>query len=189
MPYLGDDPVVAAAAMVGAIQTIVSRTIDPQGRAVVSITQIQGGNTWNIIPEDVVLRGTCRYIEPALRAVLRGALSRVAAGVATTHGVSTAISYYKPIPPTVNAEAPTEQAIRAAAIVVGDEHVQRDVAPSMGCEDFAFMLAERPGCYLWIGNGPIVDGVGLHSARYDFNDEILPIGASYWATLVESILV
>jgi metal-dependent amidase/aminoacylase/carboxypeptidase family protein len=113
----------------------------------------------------------------------------VSEGVGAAHGVSTAISYYKPIPPAVNTAGPTEQASRAAAIVVGDEHVQRNVAPSMGCEDFAFMLAARPGCYVWIGNGPIVDGVGLHSSRYEFNDDILAIGASYWATLVESILV
>jgi hippurate hydrolase len=175
--------------MVGVIQTIVSRTIDPQDRAVVSITQIQGGNTWNIVPEQIVLRGTCRYLRPELRDVLRDGLLRVSEGIGAAHGVGTAISYYKPIPPAVNTAGPTEQASRAAAIVVGDEHVQRNVAPSMGCEDFAFMLAARPGCYVWIGNGPIVDGVGLHSARYEFNDDILAIGASYWATLVESILV
>jgi hippurate hydrolase len=109
--------------------------------------------------------------------------------VTATYGVGSEISYYKPIPPAVNAGGPTQRATRAAATVVGDEHVQRDVVPSMGCEDFAFMLAARPGCYLWIGNGPIVDGVGLHSSRYAFNDDILPIGASYWAALVEGILV
>jgi hippurate hydrolase len=189
MPHLGDDPIVAAAALVGAIQTIVSRTIDPQDGAVVSVTQMQGGNTWNIVPEQVVLRGTCRYLRPGLGAVLREAIRRVADGVTATYGVRSEISYYKPIPPAVNAGGPTQRATRAAATVVGDEHVQRDVVPSMGCEDFAFMLAARPGCYLWIGNGPIVDGVGLHSSRYAFNDDILPIGASYWAALVEGILV
>ena len=88
----------------------------------------------------------------------------------------------------MNAEGPTELATRAVVMVAGDENVQRNVIPSMGCEDFGFMLAARPGCYLWIGNGPIVDGVGLHSSRYDFNDEILPLGASYWSKLVESVL-
>lgn len=189
MPHLGDDPIVAAAAMIGAIQTIVSRAIDSQDAAVVSITQIEAGNTWNIVPERVVLRGTCRYLRPELRAVFGEALRRVTDGIAAAHGVATTLSYYKPIPTAVNAAAPTEMAVRAAATVVGHESVQANVAPSMGCEDFAFMLAARPGCYLWIGNGPIVDGVGLHSSRYEFNDEILPIGASYWATLVESILV
>ncbi|HZS81267.1 MAG TPA: M20 aminoacylase family protein [Stellaceae bacterium] len=188
MPHLGDDPIVAAGAMIGAIQTIVSRTADPQDELVVSITQLHGGSTWNIVPEEVVLRGTCRYFKPELRRLLDGALRRVVEGIAATHGVVAAFSFYKPIPPAVNAEGPTAAAIRAAAMVAGDENVRRDVAPSMGCEDFGFMLAARPGCYLWIGNGPIRDGVGLHSSRYDFNDEILPVGASYWSKLVETVL-
>ncbi|MEZ5830059.1 MAG: M20 aminoacylase family protein [Dongiaceae bacterium] len=188
MPHLGDDPVVAAAAMIGAIQTIVSRTVNPQDEAVVSITQVHAGNTWNIVPEEAVLRGTCRYFKPELRKVLEDALLRISEGIAAAHGVRSTFAYYKPIPPAVNAAGPTENAARAAALVAGEENVQRNVAPSMGCEDFGFMLAARPGCYIWIGNGPIVDGVGLHSARYDFNDEILPLGASYWAKLVESVL-
>ncbi len=188
MPHLGDDPIVAACAMVSAIQTIVSRTTNPQDEVVVSITQIHGGNTWNIVPEDVVLRGTCRYFKPELRQVLTEALTRISDGIAATHGVQTSFAYYKPIPPAVNAAGPTEMATRAAAMVAGDGNVRRNVIPSMGCEDFGFMLAARPGCYLWIGNGPIVDGVGLHSSRYEFNDEILPLGASYWSRLVESAL-
>ncbi len=188
MPHMGDDPIVAACAMVNAIQTIVSRTTNPQEEVVVSITQIHGGNTWNIVPEEVVLRGTCRYFKPELHQILEDALVRISEGIAATHGVKTSFSYYKPIPPAVNAEGPTAQATQAAVMVAGDENVQRNVIPSMGCEDFGFMLAARPGCYLWIGNGPIVDGVGLHSSRYDFNDEILPLGASYWSRLVESTL-
>ncbi|WP_394821349.1 M20 aminoacylase family protein [Pendulispora albinea] len=188
MPHLGDDPIVAAASMIGAIQTIVSRTANPEEKVVVSITQIHGGNTWNIVPEEVVLRGTCRYFDPGLRKVLEDAIARVSTGVAAAHGVQTTFSYYKPIPPAVNAERPTAAATRAAAMVVGEANVRRNVVPSMGTEDFAFMLAARPGCYIWIGNGPIVDGVGLHSARYDFNDAILPLGASYWSKLVESVL-
>jgi len=188
MPHMGDDPIVAACAMVNAIQTIVSRTTNPQDEVVVSITQIHGGNTWNIVPEDVVLRGTCRYFKPELRQVLTDALTRISDGIAATHGVQTSFAYYKPIPPAVNAAGPTEMATQAAVMVAGDGNVQRNVLPSMGCEDFGFMLAARPGCYLWIGNGPIVDGVGLHSSRYDFNDEILPLGASYWSRLVESAL-
>ncbi len=188
MPHLGDDPIVAACALVNAIQTIVSRTTNPQDEVVVSITQIHGGNTWNIVPEDVVLRGTCRYFKPELRQVLTDALTRISDGIAATHRVQTSFAYYKPIPPAVNAAGPTEMATRAAVMVAGDDNVQRNVIPSMGCEDFGFMLAARPGCYLWIGNGPIVDGVGLHSSRYDFNDEILPLGASYWSRLVESAL-
>jgi hippurate hydrolase len=188
MPQLGDDPIVAAGALIGAIQTIASRTVDPQQGVVVSVTQMHAGNTWNVIPEEVVLRGTCRYFEPGLREVLEKALQRVAQGIAATYGVKVGFAYQKPIPPAVNAERPTEAAARAAERVVGEANVLRDLPPSMGCEDFAFMLAARPGCYIWIGNGPIVNGRSLHSARYDFNDEILPLGASYWCTLVESVL-
>jgi amidohydrolase len=188
MPHLGDDPIVAAGALIGAIQSIVSRTVDPQEEVVLSVTQIHGGNTWNIVPEDVVLRGTCRYFKPELRQVLEAALRRVSDGIAATHGVKAAFAYYKPIPPAVNAEGPTEAAARAATLVAGEANVHRDLLPSMGCEDFGFMLAARPGCYIWIGNGPMADGRSLHSARYDFNDEILPLGASYWANLVESVL-
>jgi amidohydrolase len=188
MPHLGDDPIVAAGALIGAIQSIVSRTVDPQEEVVLSVTQIHGGNTWNIVPEDVVLRGTCRYFKPELRQVLEAALRRVSDGIAATHGVKAAFAYYKPIPPAVNAEGPTEAAARAATLVAGEANVHRDLLPSMGCEDFGFMLAARPGCYIWIGNGPMADGRSLHSARYDFNDEILPLGASYWASLVESVL-
>jgi amidohydrolase len=188
MPHLGDDPIVAAGALIGAIQSIVSRTIDPQEEVVVSVTQVHGGNTWNIVPEEVVLRGTCRYFTPALHQLLEAALRRVSDGVAATHGVNAAFAYYKPIPPAVNAEGPTEAAARAAALVAGEANVHRGLLPSMGCEDFGFMLAARPGCYIWIGNGPMADGRSLHSSRYDFNDEILPLGASYWSKLVESIL-
>jgi hippurate hydrolase len=186
MPHLGDDPIVAAGALIGAIQTIASRSVDPQDAVVVSVTQIHGGNTWNVVPETVVLRGACRYLEPRLRPVLEAALRRIANGVAAAHGVDVSLSWYKPIPPAVNAELPAEAAARAAALVVGDANVHRDLPPSMGCEDFAFMLAARPGAYIWIGNGPASDGRTLHSARYDFNDEILPIGAAYWCALVET---
>jgi amidohydrolase len=188
MPHLGDDPIVAAADMIAALQTVVSRASDPMDGVVVSMTQVHGGTTWNIVPETVVLRGTCRYLKTGLRPSLEEAMRRIVRGVAAAHGVSAEFSYYKPIPPAVNAPDPTELAARAAARIAGHAQVRRDVVPSMGCEDFAFMLAARPGCYLWIGNGPIVDGVGLHSSRYDFNDEILPLGASYWATLVEGAL-
>jgi len=188
MPHLGDDPIVAAGALIADIQTIVSRIVDPQDAVVVSLTQLAGGNTWNVIPETVTLRGTCRYFASGLRPVLAATLRRMADGVALAHDVQVAVRYYKPIPPAVNAAAPTELAARAAMQVAGAEKVHRDLPPSLGCEDFAFMLAARPGCYLWIGNGPASEGRTLHSARYDFNDEILPIGASYWCRLVEMAL-
>jgi amidohydrolase len=188
MPHLGDDPIVAAGALIGAVQTVASRSVDPQDQVVVSLTQLHGGNTWNVIPEEVVLRGTCRYFKAELRQILEATLRRISDGVAATYGVKVEFAYRKPIPPAINAKEPTELAARAAALVAGDANVHRDLPPSMGCEDFAFMLAARPGCYVWIGNGPIANGRSLHSARYDFNDEILTLGASYWCTLVERVL-
>jgi hippurate hydrolase len=188
MPHLGDDPIVAAGALIGAIQTIASRRVDPQDEVVVSLCQVHGGNTWNVIPEEVVLRGTCRYFKPALRQLLEDALKRICEGVAATHGVGISFAYRKPIPPAVNAAGPAEIAARAASLVAGDDKVHRDLLPSMGCEDFAFMLQAKPGCYVWIGNGPMENGRSLHSARYDFNDEILTLGASYWTALVETVL-
>ena len=188
MPHLGDDPIVAAGALIGAVQTVASRSVDPQDQVVVSLTQLHGGNTWNVIPEEVVLRGTCRYFKAELRQILEATLRRISDGVAATYGVKVEFAYRKPIPPAINAKEPTELAARAAALVAGDANVHRDLPPSMGCEDFAFMLAARPGCYVWIGNGPTADGRSLHSARYDFNDEILTLGASYWCTLVERVL-
>jgi amidohydrolase len=188
MPHLGDDPIVAAGALIAAIQSIASRIVDPQDEVVVSLTQVHGGNTWNVIPEEVVLRGTCRYFKAGLRQVLETALRRICEGVAAAYGVKVTFGYRKPIPPAVNAEGPTEAAALAAALLVGESNVHRNLPPSMGCEDFAFMLAARPGCYVWIGNGPTSNGRSLHSARYDFNDQILPLGASYWCTLVESVL-
>ncbi len=188
MPHLGDDPIVAAGALIGALQSVASRIVDSQEEVVVSVTQVHGGNTWNVIPEEVVLRGTCRYFNPALRPVLEAGLRRIAEGIAAAHGVQMSFIHRKPIPPAINAEWPTEVAAHAAAQVAGSAHVFRDLPPSMGCEDFAFMLQARPGCYIWIGNGPAADGRSLHSARYDFNDEVLPIGASYWCALVESAL-
>lgn len=121
MPQLGDDPIVAAGALIGAVQTIASRTVDPQEEAVVSLTQVHGGNTWNVIPETVTLRGTCRYFKAELRHTLEGALRRIADGVAATYGVHVAVAYHKPIPAAINAEQPTEAAARAAALVVGED--------------------------------------------------------------------
>lgn len=188
MPHLGDDPIVAAGSLISAVQTIASRVVDPLDSVVFSLTQVHSGNTWNVVPEEAAIRGTCRYFKPAIKPLVEAALRRMAEGVAAMHKLSAEVSYDHRCPPTVNAPDPTELAARAASLVVGREQVQRDRAPSMGCEDFAFMLQAKPGCYIWIGNGPGEGGCTLHSARYDFNDEILALGASYWSTLVESVL-
>jgi hippurate hydrolase len=119
-------------------------------------------------------------IEPAIR--------RIADGVAAAHGAKAEVRYERRYPPTINTAAETEIAAGAAAQVVGEAKVIRDPTPSMGGEDFAFMLQARPGAYVWIGNGEAKGGAMLHNPAYDFNDEVLPIGASYWARLVETVL-
>jgi hippurate hydrolase len=188
MPHMGVDPIICAAAIATGLQTITSRNTHPLDGAVVSITQIHGGDTWNVIPDSVVLRGTTRCFKPELQDAIEAAIRRVAGGVADSMGASVTVSFDRRYPATVNTPDETAIAADAAAAVVGPEHVDRDVLPTMGAEDFAFMLRAKPGCYLFIGNGAEKSSAGLHNPHYDFNDAILPIGASYWTTLVERVL-
>jgi len=188
MPHLGIDPVVVAAQIVGGLQTIASRNTHPLQGAVVSVTQIHGGDTWNVIPDEVVLRGTTRSFDPAVRDSIEPAIRRVAEGAAASLGAAAAVRYERRYPPTVNSAAETEIAASAAAELVGAGNVVRDPLPSMGAEDFAWFLQEKPGAYIWIGNGEEGRSANLHNPHYDFNDEILPLGASYWVRLAESVL-
>ncbi len=188
MPHLGVDPVVVAAEIVGALQSIVSRTADALEAAVVSVTKIHGGDAFNVIPERVEMAGTVRTFKAELQSQIEHAMRRIAEGVAAAHGCTAEVRYERQFPATVNAPAETELAAAAAAKVVGADKVARDPAPCMGSEDFSFMLHAKPGSYIWMGNGAGEGGCHLHNPRYDFNDEALPLGASYWATLVESLL-
>ncbi|HZB93749.1 MAG TPA: M20 aminoacylase family protein [Stellaceae bacterium] len=186
LPHLGIDPVVAAAQIALGLQTIASRSLHPLDSAVVSVTQIHGGDTWNVIPEEVVLRGTVRAFKPELQDKIEAGIRRIAEGVAASMGASVALRYERRYPATVNSPAEAETAATIATEVVGEANVDRELTPTMGSEDFAFMLQAKPGAYIFIGNGR--NGASLHNAHYDFNDEILPIGASYWARLVERVL-
>ena len=188
MPHLGVDPIVIAAQIVTALQTIASRVTDPLKAVVVSVTQISGGDTWNVIPEEVILRGTTRAFEPGIRDSLEARLRQIADGIAAAAGATVALRYLTGYPPTINSVDEAEFAAEVAAEVAGPENVDREPVPVMGAEDFAFMLQEKPGAYIWIGNGPGEGGCTLHNPHYDFNDEILPLGASYWVRLVESAL-
>ena len=188
MPHKGVDPVMAAAQIVTALQTIASRNTDPVDAVVVSVTQIHGGDTWNVIPDEVVLRGTARAFRPEVHDTIEPAIRRITEGVCQAMGARVSLRYERRYPPTVNSAEEAERAALAARAVVGAKAVLRDPTPSMGSEDFAFMLQRKPGAYVWIGNGPAPNGCGLHNPHYDFNDEILPIGASYWVSLVESVL-
>jgi hippurate hydrolase len=188
MPHLGIDPIVAAAHIVTALQTIASRNIHPLDGAVVSVTQIHGGDTWNVIPDSVVLRGTTRSFDPAVRDALEPAIRRIAEGACASLGAEVAMRYERRYPPTVNSPAESEVAAATAAALVGSDNVRRDLLPSMGAEDFAFFLEGKPGAYIWIGNGAGAQEAMLHNPHYDFNDEILALGASYWARLAETVL-
>lgn len=188
IPHLAVDPIIVAAEIALALQTIASRNIHPMDAGVVSITQIHAGNTWNVIPDEVVLRGTTRMFKPEVQDVIEDGLRRIAEGVAATHGAAVDVDYWRGYPPTVNHPGEADIAAGVAAEIVGADHVDRDPTPTMGGEDFAFMLMAKPGCYAWLGNGGVEEGRGLHRPIYVFNDDILPIGASYWGRLVETVL-
>ena len=185
MPHLGVDPVVAAAQIVTALQSLVSRNVDPLEAGVVSVTMIHGGDAFNVIPQAVQLAGTVRTFKACVRETIATGIQRIAESTAAALGARATVKVEARFPATVNTADETARAEAAAAAVVGAERVHRDLAPCMGSEDFAFMLGEKPGSYVWIGNGAGAGGCFLHNPGYDFNDEILPVGASYWATLVE----
>ncbi|WP_405236414.1 M20 aminoacylase family protein [Lentisalinibacter orientalis] len=188
MPHQTIDPVVTAAHIITALQSLASRNTEPTDSVVVSVTVLRGGETFNVIPDEVVLKGTARTLTPESRDRIERDIARVAAGVAAGFGATAETTYHRTYPPTVNTPDEAEIAARAAAAVAGAGNVHRDLPPTMGGEDFAFMLEEKPGCYLWLGNGPGEGGCMLHNARYDFNDEALPIGVAYWVSLVGELL-
>jgi amidohydrolase len=187
-PHLGLDPFVVGAEIVLALQTIVSRTVDPLDSAVVSIGFMRGGSAYNAIPDGVHIGGTARSFRPEVRDAIERRVGEVARGAALAHGAVAEVSYRRNYPPTINHDAETEFAAAVAAEICGPDNVLRNVAPSMGGEDFSFMLNKRPGAMLWLGNGPGEGDCFLHNAHYDFNDAAIPIGASFLARLAERFL-
>ena len=188
LPNLGRDTIVAGSHLISALQTIASRTVSPFDAAVVSVTQMHSGDTWNVIPEEAVIRGTTRAFKEEVQDHMEAEIRRIANGVAKTFDVKADVHYERRYPPTINDAAETDVTAAVARKIAGDERVFLDKDPMMGAEDFAFMLNEKPGAYMWIGNGPREGGCMLHNPNYDFNDEVLPLGASYWAELVETRL-
>jgi len=185
MAYTGKDPMLFAAHTINALQTIVARNLHPLDAGVVSVTQVHGGDTWNVIPQEVVLRGTVRTFKREVQDLIEERMRGIVAGVAATFDMTATLRYERRYPATVNAATETQHAIAAASAVVGAEHVDTDPTPEMGSEDFAFMLQKKPGCYVWLGAGTGADTPNIHSPHYDFNDDALSIGASYWVTLAE----
>lgn len=191
MPHLGNDAIVASAQIINALQTIVSRTVNPAEPAVVSITQIHAGNTWNSIPESVLLRGTYRCFDKAVQKKIADKITQLVLAICAGFDVSSEIKFNPEnpgYPVTFNTETETSLALKAAIAVAGADCVNQQPVPGMGSEDFAFMLQEKPGCYIWIGNGSSENSCLLHNPHYDFNDAILPVGAAYWVKLVETVL-
>ncbi len=188
MPHLCIDPVPVAGEIIGAVQSLVGRRTDPLESLVVSITRLRAGDATNVIPETATLAGSARAFSEAGREAIESGLERIAAGVAAAHGARAELRYARGYPPTINHAPETETAARAAAAVVGAENVVRDFPPLMASEDFSYMLNARPGCFVFIGNGGGEDAPMCHSPHYDFNDAVLPIGASYWAALVAEVL-
>ena len=188
MPQQGVDPLVAGAALVQALQGVVSRVIDPLDAVVLSITQFHAGEAYNVIPDRASLCGTVRAFRPEVQTQVEESMQRICAGVAAAFGAQVSVEYRRGYPPTVNTPAEAARCAEVAARVVGVSHVIRDARPSMGAEDFAFFLREKPGAYVWIGNGPGEGGCTLHNPHYDFNDEIIPQGVAYWVQLAETLL-
>ena len=186
-PHYAVDPVYIASEIIVALQTIAARRVDPLGSVVVSTTVLRAGNAGNVIPETAEMVGSARAFTVELQDEIEGSIRRIAEGVAQAHGATAEVEYERGYPPTINHAAETEIARQAAIRTVGAENVGAGGLPMMASEDFSFMLLERPGCYLFIGNGEGDHAVECHNPHYDFNDDILPIGARYWVTLVEDI--
>jgi amidohydrolase len=187
-PHTTLDAIGIASEIVLGFNQIVSRTVDPLQSAVISVTRINAGHTTNVIPEAVVFAGTTRAFSLAVQNHLEERMERLCRGIAAAHGVQVQFVYQRRYPPTVNHIQESELAAQAAAGVVGEKNVLRDEFPVMGAEDFGWMLLERPGSYIWIGGGTGQDACMLHDPMYDFNDHILPIGASYWVEVAERAL-
>ncbi len=187
-PHFGVDPVVVSAAIVQALQSIVARNVDPMEQGVVTIGSIQGGFTFNVIPDTVQMLGTARWFSPAVGDQLEQGVRRLATSVAEGFGAKATVDFERTYPATINDADAAALARHAAVTVQGERRVFEMEHPSMGGEDFSFMLNRTQGAYLMLGAGTGPDTPGVHHPRYDFNDAILPVGASYWATLAEELL-
>ncbi|MBO0346587.1 M20 aminoacylase family protein [Roseibium limicola] len=184
-PHETIDPVVCAAQVVTSLQTIASRNLDPLKSVVVSVTIFQAGNAFNVIPQEVLLRGTVRTLDAGVRELAEERFKAIVENTATAFGAVAEIDYILGYPVVVNHEDQTYFAADVAEDVAGTGKVNRDLPPMMGGEDFAYMLEERPGAFIYTGNG---DSAGLHHPMYDFNDDAILYGSSYWIKLVETSL-
>ncbi|MGI9400960.1 MAG: M20 aminoacylase family protein [Rhizobiaceae bacterium] len=184
-PHMGNDPIVAAGQCITAIQTIVSRNTDPLDSLVVSVTQIHAGSSHNIIPGSVRMNGTIRCFSKETREYAARRLEEIVRGTSEAHGVEADTEILTGYPVTINHDSQTDSSLKVAVEIAGEQNVDANMAPMLGGEDFSFMLESRPGSFIFMGNG---DTPGLHNSSYDFNDEAIPHGCSYWVRLVETRL-
>ena len=181
-PHLGRDPIVAASHIIIALQSIVARNVDPLESAVITIGRIRGGDAGNVIPDSVKMIGTARTFSTKIQDIVEARTIEIAETTAHALGCEAEVTYKRDYPVTINDESETSFVADVARAVAGGE-IDTRFPPSMGAEDFSFMLNERPGAMIWIGNG---DSANLHNPAYNFNDDIIPAGVSYWAQLVEA---
>jgi hippurate hydrolase len=184
-PHLGIDTLLVATQVVNALQTIVSRNVDPLESAVCSVTAIKAGDAFNVIPQHARLIGTVRTLKEETRDLLEKRFREIVSGIVATLGATCKIDYRRGYPVTFNHAEQTAFAADVARDVVGEDKVNDNVMPQMGAEDFSYMLLERPGAYIFVGNG---DTAGCHHPSYNFDDEAAPLGASYWAKLTETAM-
>ncbi|MGL4576279.1 MAG: M20 aminoacylase family protein [Burkholderiaceae bacterium] len=193
LPHNGVDPVMVAVNLAQALQTIITRNKKPIDSAVLSITQIHTGDADNVIPDTAVLSGTVRTFTTEVIDLIEKRMCEIAQGIAATFGATADVAFVRNYPPTINSAAEAAFCAEVAAGIVGTENVDAGCEPTMGAEDFSFMLLEKPGCYVFIGNGDgthrqMGHGLGpcnLHNPSYDFNDDLLPLGATYWVRLAQ----
>jgi amidohydrolase len=186
LPHLTRDPMVASAHLLLALQTIVARNVNPLDSAVITVATMEAGSAANQIPDEAFMRGTMRTLRNEVRDDVEDAIRRVAAGVAQACDVGIEVTLRRGNPVTVN--TPTERDAAAEAVRAAGLPLRRDLAPAMTGEDFAWYLQERPGAFVWIGNGPADAGRGLHSSNYDYNDAILPAASAYLASVAKRAL-
>jgi amidohydrolase len=187
-PHTTIDPMVAGASIVMSLQTIVSRNIDPIDATVVTVGFFKAGSAYNVIPGEVHIGGTTRTTTPENRKLVQRRIAEICEGAEKMYGVKIAIDHKPGYPPTVNNPERAQFAIEVAAGVCGEANVRANTRPSMGAEDFSYMLEQVPGAMVWLGNGGGADAVGLHNSRYDFNDMAIPFGVSFFVNTVERFL-
>ena len=187
IPQLAIDPVIIASQIVLALQTIISRSTNPVDKAVVSITKIHGGTAYNVIDDNVKLSGTIRTFKEKTRSFIAKKIEDISKGIASSNGGTAVIEFdlVNKYPPTINSKKESEFASEVAKKLVGNEKVITDINPSMGGEDFSYLLNEKPGSYLYIGQADKNHNANLHTSNYDFNDNLLPIGVNFWINLVK----